>query len=47
MLKLFSCLMCKYRDRKSSSENSHCFALFQNTLALKQSLITDCYDGFV
>ena len=47
MLKLFSCKMCKDRERFSSFESSYCFALFQNTLTLKNSFIRVGFNGFI
>ena len=47
MLKLFSCKMCKDRERFSSFESSYCFALFQNTLTLKNSFIRAGFNGFI
>ena len=47
MVKLFSCPMCNSRERYSSSESAYCFVLFENRLALKYSVITDCFYGFI
>ena len=40
-------MMCNYRDSYWSFQSPCCFTLFQNTIALRNSLINVCFHGLI